>query len=215
MPKAKPQQEPDFQTATADEMWEWCMLEYENPNPITQHLIEGFYKQLAQVLAAQDPIQSFFEVGCGVGQSTRRIHAMLKPGQTLTASDYDSRYVEKLNSLNFPVSISQESVYSLSHSDSSVDCLIMLEVLEHLDDVDQALKELTRVARRYVVVSVPHEPIWCCLNFMRGRYWKDRGNTPGHINHWNKTRFRNLLSGYGQVKMLVSPLPWLMAMIEV
>ena len=29
---------------------------------------------------------------------------------------------------------------------------------------------------------------------MRGKYLKDFGNTPGHIQHWNKRKLMNLVS---------------------
>ena len=41
----------------------------------------------------------------------------------------------------------------------------------------------------FILLSVPKEPIWRICNMARGKYWKDLGNTPGHIQHWTKKKF--------------------------
>jgi hypothetical protein len=65
-------------------------------------------------------------------------------------------------------------------------------VLEHLPDTPGALSVLRRLARPYLIVSVPREPLWRALNIARGQYWSDLGNTPGHLQHWSTRRFTAL-----------------------
>ncbi len=43
----------------------------------------------------------------------------------------------------------------------------------------------------FILLSVPKEPIWRICNMARGKYWKDLGNTPGHIQHWTKKILQN------------------------
>ena len=43
----------------------------------------------------------------------------------------------------------------LDYSDANFDGVLVLEVLEHIPDVEQAIREIVRVARRFVIVSVP------------------------------------------------------------
>ncbi len=64
-----------------------------------------------------------------------------------------------------------------------------MEVLEHVPDPAAVLAEMFRVASRWVLVSVPREPLWRGLNMARGSYLRDFGNTPGHLNHWSKRSF--------------------------
>ena len=64
-----------------------------------------------------------------------------------------------------------------------------IEVLEHVPDPEATVAEMARVARRWLLVSVPREPLWRGLNMARGAYWRALGNTPGHVNHWSKRAF--------------------------
>nr|WP_256444588.1 methyltransferase domain-containing protein [Aquihabitans sp. G128] len=90
------------------------------------------------------------------------------------------------------------------------DLVLAIEVLEHVPYPELALSELHRVARRDVVVSVPREPIWSAANLARGKYLKDLGNTPGHINHWSKKGFAELVGRRFDVRAVHSPFPWTM-----
>jgi hypothetical protein len=88
-------------------------------------------------------------------------------------------------------------------------------VLEHVPDPAHTVAEMARVASRHLIVSVPREPLWRALNMARGAYVKDLGNTPGHLNHWSKRSFVQLLSRHGDVVEARSPFPWTMLLVRV
>jgi len=201
-------------TATADELWEYCLLEYQSTNPLTKKLIGNFYNKLGNIISNFDSNFRILEVGCGAGESSRNIFNMLK-GQYFEASEYDERYVKKLLELNIPYIISQEDVYKLHRKDNEFDCVILLEVMEHLIDYEAALKELFRVASRYVLISVPNDPAWRVLNIIRLKYLKDSGNTPGHINHWTPSKLKKILNNFGKVVKIETSLPWIISLTEV
>jgi ubiquinone/menaquinone biosynthesis C-methylase UbiE len=102
----------------------------------------------------------------------------------------------------------------LQRKNGEFDCLFLLEVLEHLANVDLALKELFRVSRNYVVISVPHEPIWSILNILRLKYLKSVGNTPDHINHWSPASIKRLFSRYGKIEKTYLSLPWIIVLAK-
>ena len=77
-------------------------------------------------------------------------------------------------------------VEALSFADGEFDLVAATEVLEHVADPQAAVAEMARVARRWLLVSVPHEPLWRALNVARGAYLRELGNTPGHLNHWTR-----------------------------
>ncbi len=43
---------------------------------------------------------------------------------------------------------------------------------------------------------------------------RELGNTPGHLNHWSRRSFADLLGRHGEVVELRSPLPWTMALVR-
>ena len=90
-----------------------------------------------------------------------------------------------------------------------------IEVLEHVPDPEHTVSEMARCASGHLLVSVPREPLWRGLNMARGAYIKDLGNTPGHLNHWSKRSFVQLLSRYGTVVEARSPFPWTMLLVRV
>ena len=109
----------------------------------------------------------------------------------------------------------EESVYNLARPDRSYDLVFILEVLEHLDDPRRALEEVCRISRRWVICSVPREPVWRVLNLMRLKYVGGLGNTPGHVNHWSKGAFTDFVGEKLNVRRRLSPFPWTMIVGEV
>lgn len=197
----------DEKSATADELWAYYMEEYENQNPIAIKLFDNYYEKIAMILKQINSGYRILEVGCAAGESSRRIERMLN-GQYFEASEYEGRLVNKLVETNPPFKVTQESVYEMYRKDKEFDCVFLLEVLEHLENPEAALKELYRVASRYVVVSVPNEPLWSILNLLRGKYIRDIGNTPGHINRWSPAAFKKMVSKFGKIIAVYKPTPW-------
>ena len=185
---------------------------YEETNPISKYLVNNFYKAFESLLP--DDIASVLEAGCGAGYSADRILPLLD-NATYEGSDIGEDLVaiaaEKHPDINFDV----ESIYDLQREDNSYDLTIALETLEHLDEPLKALQELKRVSRKYVIVSVPREPIWRILNMARFKYLKNLGNTPGHINHWSHRSFKKFLSQEAKIIEAKKPLPWNMVLLDV
>ena len=65
--------------------------------------------------------------------------------------------------------------------EKSVDVVTMLEVLEHIPDVERAVRNAVAAARKYVVVTVPSKP----------------DNNPEHIHLLTKGRLEELFRGAG------------------
>lgn len=188
---------------------------YESSGRISRWLVDRFYDGVRQLLVpALQPGDRVMEVGSGAGYSAQRLVSWLQPDQSFLGSDVGASLVAKARLRNPDTTFVQQSVYDLAVPDKSVDVVVMLEVLEHLERPEQALIELRRVARRRVVLSTPREPIWCALNLARGKYMRDWGNTPGHIQHWTSRGLRRAAGGQFRVLDRRQPLPWTILLLE-
>ncbi len=185
---------------------------YTSKNPISRYLLNNFFDTLYHLVQPLNPT-SLIDVGCGEGMTLTMLAPLLK-NTTCQAVDLDSNEVADAKR-NLPfVDVQVGSAYALPVADESVDLLICTEVLEHLDDPAAALKEFHRATSKYALLSVPREPIWRALNMMRGAYWKELGNTPGHLNHWSSGAFRQFVSPYFRVVDIRKPLPWTILLLE-
>ena len=197
----------DETAASADELWQWAVEEYENPSPVVRLLLDRFFATVGGAFQLLGPSDRVLEVGCGPAMSSRRLHAMLG-GRPFEISDVDVRYIARLKETGFFLPVRQESVLALQRETDSFDCVLLLEVLEHVKEYERALSELVRVSRGYIVVSVPREPIWRMLNMARGKYMRQGGNTPGHVNHWSTRGIATLVGRFADVISVSTPLPW-------
>ncbi len=188
-----------------------------NENPIHKWLINGFIDSLL-LLVQKSGKRKIFEIGCGEGQL---IGVLDQEGYDVAGIDLDKEAVE-ISCENFAqigrggVSVTLGDLYDLKEEDERLrNCmLICCEVLEHVPDPEKALKIISHCTEDYFIVSVPHEPLWCMLNILRGKYLKSFGNTPGHINHWTKREFLKTVSKYGEILAVNTPLPWIMALAK-
>jgi ubiquinone/menaquinone biosynthesis C-methylase UbiE len=180
---------------------------YENKNPIAQYLINNFYRGVENCVK-QTGGGHYHEIGCGEGFSCEKIINFLPKDSHYTASEIEDRNIEFAKKRNPAIQITKESVYELPYEDNFLTNIFLLEVLEHLDNPKKALAEISRVAKDHVIISVPREPLWCFMNFARGKYVSDFGNTPGHIQHWSKRKFIELIVSYGRIQHIESPIPW-------
>ncbi len=185
---------------------------YEDANFISKYLVNNYFNSVEKLLKKVKGINSAHEIGCGEGRSTIRLNKMIL---NLTASEYIDHLIIKAKKHNPGLNIFQESVYELTYDNSSVDIVFLLEVLEHLDYPEAALDEIKRISKKYLILGVPREPLWCFLNMCRFKYWKSFGNTPGHLNHWSKNSIVKLVEKkFGKVIAIESPIPWTIVLAE-
>lgn len=189
---------------------------YQNKSKIINLIMNIFFKNLDMLL---DKIEfnTVYEAGCGEGYISQHIYKYNKETHKvmdIVASDLSEKVINKAK-FDFPhIQFRVNSIYDLKEANDSYNLVIASEVLEHLEKPERALNEIFRVSYRYILISVPNEPIWRISNFIRGKYIKFMGNTPGHINHWSRKEIVNLISKYGKILEVRNPFPWTMILCE-
>jgi ubiquinone/menaquinone biosynthesis C-methylase UbiE len=180
---------------------------YRSANPIERRLMKGFFAALDALLPEKPP-QTILEVGLGEGEILRRVQQRYPTARTVGIDLLDPKLARQWSEHDLAAAFAD--IANLPFGDRSFDLVLAIEVLEHVPDPRAALGELARVARGHAVISVPREPIWRMANMARGKYLGALGNTPGHIQHWSRRSFLNLIDGHFDLVAVRTPLPWTM-----
>lgn len=187
---------------------------YHTANPIARRLMQGFLDAF-DALAARVPASPALEIGCGEGELSIRL---ARRGFSMRGFDISSEIVEearrRAQQAGVEATFRTQPIETIDVSTEAAPFVVCCEVLEHIDDPARGVDTLADLAQPWLLASVPREPVWRALNMARGKYLGDLGNTPGHINHWNRREFLELLSRRFEIVETRTPLPWTMALCK-
>jgi len=185
---------------------------YASKNPIERALMRGFLQAVTGFYERMAPV-TVLEVGCGEGRLAQHLVTTARRPQRFVACDLELGAVT--SGLDPIIELQAASIYELPFPDATFDLVVCCEVLEHLHEPERGLAEVARVARRGAIVSTPREPLWRAMNMMRGKYLREFGNTPGHVQHFSGGELERLVSRAFRVAERRSPVPWSVVLGEV
>lgn len=187
---------------------------YGSTNPVVRRLMGGFERTLAELFAQAAP-SSLLDVGCGEGVLIHEWAEQIAPARVV-GIDLEEPSIQAGWALRQAPNLEYRimKAETLLFADDEFDTVTAIEVLEHVPDPVHTVAEMARVAQDHLLVSVPREPLWRGLNLARGAYVSEFGNTPGHVNHWSKRSFAELLGRHGEVVEARSPFPWTMLLVR-
>jgi 2-polyprenyl-3-methyl-5-hydroxy-6-metoxy-1,4-benzoquinol methylase len=190
---------------------------YGTHHPVERRLVEAFVKELAG-LVARTGAREVHEVGCGEGELLLRLASggPWPHEASLRGSDVSREVIaearRRVRAAGLEIGFKAASIHDLDPVEDSAELILCCEVLEHLENPAAALEVAARLARPWLVVSVPREPLWRALNLARLKYVRGLGNTPGHRQHWSQRAFLDFLGRRVEVVAVRRPLPWTMAL---
>ena len=186
---------------------------HESTNPIQRALIGHFHKRLSDIVLARNPSE-ILEVGCGEGYV---LAALREAGVKcpIHGIDFSESAIAEARRRVPDATFAVEDARALAQSGRRYDLVLMIEVLEHLPDAQFMLSVLAQLSKRHVVVSVPWEPFFRGLNFLRGKHVRALGNDPEHIQHWGRSEFRQLVEQHLVVREAPIVFPWTLVGAEV
>ena len=186
---------------------------YTNPNPLQQWRIRRFLETVT-ALVADTGARSLLDVGCAEGFVSAYLRGHL-PNLHLWGVDLDVAALRRGRRLHPHLTLTVGDARRLPFPDGAVDAVVCTEVLEHIPDVTKALAELRRVARGWLILSVPWEPWFRLANLARLKNVRRWGDDPEHVHHWNGRAFRRLVARYGRVEAHCIVFPWQVVRVRV
>lgn len=185
---------------------------YESKNPLAQYLLRQFDNSIAELVNIAQP-DTILEVGCGEGHVTEILLA--NSVATIQALDISQTIVDiaKDSVKSSRVEFQQFNIYDLAEKQAA-DLIVCCEVLEHLETPETGLLRLAEKAAPYAIISVPREPLWRILNFIRGTHFKSFGNSPGHIQHWSQAGFIAFVEQHFEIVSVKAPIPWTILLVK-
>jgi len=181
---------------------------HTSENPVQRKLIDRFHTRVTTIVTGLQPV-TMLDAGCGEGFVVDIFHKAM-PNAQITGFDVLEDSVKVAQQRNPRASIAVGDIYNTDFPDDNFDMVCCFEVLEHLHEPDRALKELARVAKNHVVLSVPHEPFFCLANAARGKNLdiRPRGSDPDHRNFWSREKFAEFAGMELDVTLLTGSMPW-------
>lgn len=182
-------------------------------NPLHRFLLEHFFNTMLAMIDGRR-VSTILDVGCGEGFTLDRLEKA-GIGKKLEGIDPLNAAIAIGREIHPDLNIKKGDIYNLQYKDNSFDLVLCNEVMEHLDDPLKGYHELLRVSKKYVLISVPHEPFFTLQRFARFQnVWK-LGFHPEHINLWSYFGFKRFLRrGNVIVVERRMPFPWQMALVE-
>lgn len=186
---------------------------YRSRNPLVRHLVGQFLARIDRLVAERAPGR-VLEVGCGEGIVMRYLRER-HPRLAIDGVELDGTALRTARARHPDRPLLQGDVFRLPLRDASYDLVLCLEVLEHLGDPARALVEIRRVARRGLILSVPHEPFFRLGNALRGKNLRRLGDPSDHLQHWGKRGFEAFCARHVRLDRTVLAFPWVIVAAHV
>lgn len=177
-------------------------------NPLKKIFIENYHNKLISLVSPLDA-KRLLDAGAGEGFILKFLFEH-KIGKELEGIDYSDEAIKIGKKLHPYLNLKKGTIYALRYPANHFDIVLCTEVLEHLDDPVKALGEIERVSKKYVLITVPHEPWWTLFNFTQ---W---GKDIGHINHWSGGGIKRFIQRNSNLKVVkkVYAFPWTMILAK-
>ena len=159
---------------------------YHSKNPIQRYWQR---RKVSETLKLADPNSRVLDVGCGSAIVSERLASEKRCRVFLT--DVDTPTLEYSKSrTKLPAVVAEATV--LPFRDESFDCVVTLEVIEHIDKPADYLVEIKRVMREggKLILSTPnYDSLFPLVEFV----WDAFGKAKGYMKEEHKTKFSPML----------------------
>ena len=147
---------------------------YDSRNPLVRFVCNKRLDAIIKAIPKKENLK-ILDAGCGEGQLLLKI---VKAGQRerereLYGTDMTPVAIESAKERVKGVDFSLQNLRNLNYEDNFFDVVICTEVIEHISDYQEAIKELKGVLKKdgLLIITFPNEPlaIFCRLIFLENQ----------------------------------------------
>lgn len=180
---------------------------HHTKNLLKRILLDLFLKNINQIIDQTENISRILDAACGEGLVVKYIQDC-QPNLNIDGFDISAQSVAYAKQILPDNNFFIGDILNIKIKDNSYDLVMALEVLEHLASPLKALKELSRVSKKYVLISVPFEPWFSIGNLLSGKNIKRLGQDEDHRQFWTKRKIIKLISQEMDIKLVTISFPW-------
>jgi len=186
-----------------------------NKNPLMKLILKKFNNDIIESISLINS-KSILDIGCGEGFVTIEVAKKIKAKIVGIDKEKDAIKFAISNNKLENMEYSTGDIFKLDYfKDNSFDLVMSLEVLEHLENYEKAIEIMSKLSKKYLLLSVPNEPWFRMANVLRLKYLKRFGNTPGHVNNWTRKEFRALCMKYGKIIKFKTSGVWNIVLLKI
>jgi len=156
--------------------------------------------------------KTILDIGCGEGILMEKI-IQIFPDAEVFGIDPSHENVSICK--QYGLKAYDGSSYELSVNKESFDCVLFIEVIEHLEYPELAIKEIYKVLKKggKLILLFPHDSIFKLVRVLTLKF-KEAFYNAGHVKQWHPTKVVNILEKNGFEITYTKNLPFYLWMIS-
>lgn len=184
---------------------------WEFDNALYQKHLELYLDKMFNYLS-RTGARNVLDVGCGEGIVYRAMRERGYEGKW-TGFDFSAEAVTFARQASPEAEWRQASAYDIPFPAKSFDLVFSSQVFEHLLNPQVPLQECARVAEKWLLLSVPLEPVFRTLTWFSLKL--KMGADPGHVNFWTPSDFRKFVKSAGRLSVWDWTTIYQIALVEI
>jgi ubiquinone/menaquinone biosynthesis C-methylase UbiE len=146
------------------------------------------------------------DIGCGEGITLEKL-VTLYPDRQIVGIDSEPENIEICQKHALPIKYG--TVFDLPFENNSIDCILFLEVIEHLYEPEKALAEISRVLKPSgrLTLIFPNDRMFMISRLLTGMF-REAFYDAGHVRQWTPSKIRKALKAAGFSTLVQRNLPF-------
>lgn len=152
--------------------------------------------------------ETILDIGCGEGITLEKLMRAF-PEKQIIGIDAEPENIEICRQRGLP--IVPGNIYHFPFTDASVDCVLFLDVIEHLSEPKKALAEIKRILRPggRLIIIFPNDVMFKIARIMTGMI-REAFYDSGHVMQWAPGKARRSLHALGFSIVAAHNLPFML-----